>query len=173
MSAQGATTIMRIDGHCLLPWPERGLVQPSVPNRFRRFAPTGPLCEEEAKYLAAAPEPLAYIATVLADTGMRPEELLPAPMGIRHVGQRSPRFAICDSRENSGCTSLATDDSKGQGGHSSIAISARYVHPSEDAVLTAMSRLPGRNSGHTEEMQSDAQPSGAKRLRVEGKNGAP
>jgi hypothetical protein len=116
MSAQGATTIMRIDGHCLLPWPERGLVQPSVPNRFRRFAPTGPLCEEEAKYLAAAPEPLAYIATVLADTGMRPEELLPAPMGIRHVGQRSPRFAICDSRENSGCTSLATDDSKGQGG---------------------------------------------------------
>ena len=30
--------------------------------------------EEEAKYLAAAPEPLASIAAVLADTGMRPEE---------------------------------------------------------------------------------------------------
>jgi integrase len=30
--------------------------------------------EEEARYLAAAPEPLASIATVLADTGMRPEE---------------------------------------------------------------------------------------------------
>jgi integrase len=29
---------------------------------------------EEAKYLAAAPEPLTYIATVLVDTGMRPEE---------------------------------------------------------------------------------------------------
>ncbi len=29
---------------------------------------------EEARYLAAAPEPLASIATVLADTGMRPEE---------------------------------------------------------------------------------------------------
>src|SRR5262249_37882372 len=30
--------------------------------------------EEEAKYLAAAPEPLASLATVLVDTGMRPEE---------------------------------------------------------------------------------------------------
>ena len=30
--------------------------------------------EEEAKYLAAAPEPLASIATVLADTGLRPQE---------------------------------------------------------------------------------------------------
>lgn len=30
--------------------------------------------DEEARYLAAAPEPLASIATVLADTGMRPEE---------------------------------------------------------------------------------------------------
>jgi integrase len=30
--------------------------------------------EEEAKYLAAAPEPLASIAAVLADTGMRPDE---------------------------------------------------------------------------------------------------
>lgn len=34
-------------------------------------------------------------------------------------------------------------------GHSSIIISARYVHPSEDAVLTAMSRLGGHNSGHS------------------------
>ena len=30
--------------------------------------------EEEAKYLAVASEPLGSIATVLADTGMRPEE---------------------------------------------------------------------------------------------------
>ena len=30
--------------------------------------------QEEAQYLAAAPEPLASIAAVLADTGMRPEE---------------------------------------------------------------------------------------------------
>ena len=42
-------------------------------------------------------------------------------------------------------------------GHSSIAISARYVHPSEDAVLSAMSRLGGHNSGHSEEMLPDPQ----------------
>lgn len=30
--------------------------------------------EEESKYLAVAREPLAFVATVLADTGMRPEE---------------------------------------------------------------------------------------------------
>jgi integrase len=37
-------------------------------------------------------------------------------------------------------------------GHSSIAISARYVHPSEDAVLTAMERLGGHNSRHNENL---------------------
>jgi integrase len=30
--------------------------------------------QEEAKYLAAAPEPLASIATILVDSGLRPEE---------------------------------------------------------------------------------------------------
>ena len=35
-------------------------------------------------------------------------------------------------------------------GHSNIAISQRYVHPSGDAVLFAMSRLGGHNTGHTE-----------------------
>ncbi len=35
-------------------------------------------------------------------------------------------------------------------GHSSVAISSRYVHPSEDHVLAAMSRLGGHDSGHTE-----------------------
>ena len=35
-------------------------------------------------------------------------------------------------------------------GHSSIAISSRYVHPSEDTVLAAFSRLSGHNSGHSE-----------------------
>jgi integrase len=34
-------------------------------------------------------------------------------------------------------------------GHSNIAISQRYVHPSGDAVLLAMSRLSGHNIGHT------------------------
>ena len=37
-------------------------------------------------------------------------------------------------------------------GHSSIAISSRYVHPSEDAVLAAFSRLGGHNSGHSPEI---------------------
>jgi Phage integrase family len=34
-------------------------------------------------------------------------------------------------------------------GHSSVAISSRYVHPSEDAVLSAMSRLGGHKIGHS------------------------
>jgi hypothetical protein len=40
-------------------------------------------------------------------------------------------------------------------GHSSIGISARYVHPSEEAMLDAMSRLGGHKSGHTTELQAD------------------
>jgi integrase len=35
-------------------------------------------------------------------------------------------------------------------GHSSVAMSARYVHPSEDAVLAALDRLSGHNFGHSE-----------------------
>jgi integrase len=35
--------------------------------------------------------------------------------------------------------------------HSNISISQRYVHPSEDAVLNALSRLSGHNSGHSAE----------------------
>lgn len=34
-------------------------------------------------------------------------------------------------------------------GHSSISVSLRYVHPSEDAVLDAMSRLGGHKIGHS------------------------
>lgn len=34
-------------------------------------------------------------------------------------------------------------------GHSSVAMSARYVHPSEDAVLSALDRLSGHNFGHS------------------------
>jgi integrase len=34
-------------------------------------------------------------------------------------------------------------------GHSSVAMSARYVHPSEDAVLFALDRLSGHNIGHS------------------------
>jgi integrase len=36
-------------------------------------------------------------------------------------------------------------------GHSSVAMSTRYVHPSENAVLAAVERLGGHNIGHSEE----------------------
>ncbi len=36
-------------------------------------------------------------------------------------------------------------------GHSSVAISARYVHPSEDSVLLALENLGGHKTGHTPE----------------------
>jgi integrase len=35
-------------------------------------------------------------------------------------------------------------------GHASITISSRYVHPSEDTVLDAISRLGGHKIGHTD-----------------------
>jgi integrase len=190
--------------------------------------------EEEAKYLAVSPEPLGSIATVLADTGMRPEECyrlqweyvtwvsgrhgslfvthgkttsarrsLPMTQRVRalletrwdaqgkpaegyvwtapsksgHVEPSSLKkqhakalklskvrpFVLYSLRHTfltrlgaSGCNvwTLARI-----AGHSSIAISARYVHPSEDAVLTAMSRLPGHNSGHSDETQPALQSS--------------
>jgi integrase len=43
-------------------------------------------------------------------------------------------------------------------GHSNISISQRYVHPSEDAVLNALSRLTGHNSGHSAENAIPAEP---------------
>ena len=42
-------------------------------------------------------------------------------------------------------------------GQSNIAISQRYVHPSGDAVLLAMSRLGGHNTGHTEKQRFQQQ----------------
>ena len=190
--------------------------------------------EEEARYLSAASEPLASVATVLADTGMRPEEcyrlqweyvtwangrhgslfvtygktaaarrvlpmtprvrslletrwnaqgrpaegyVWPAPSKSGHIEPSSLKkqhakalrlskvrpFVLYSLRHTfltrlgaSGCNvwTLARI-----AGHSSIAMSARYVHPSEDAVLAAMSRLSGHNSGHSEEMQPNAQSS--------------
>jgi len=41
-------------------------------------------------------------------------------------------------------------------GHSSIGISARSVHPSEDAVLIAVDRLGGHRSGHSREEPMEA-----------------
>lgn len=39
-------------------------------------------------------------------------------------------------------------------GHASITISARYVHPSEDAVLDAMSRLRASRGAATQKLLS-------------------
>lgn len=181
--------------------------------------------EEEACYLASANLLLSEIATVLVDTGLRPEEcyrllwdsitwvngrngtllvthgktkaarrLLPMTPRVRHIlethwdacgrpsegyvwpapthsGHVEPSslkkqhikalklskvrpFVLYSLRHTfltrlgqSGCDvwTLAR-----VAGHSSIAISALYVHPSEDAVLDAMDRLCGHNFRHRE-----------------------
>jgi len=191
---------------------------------------------EEARYLAAAPEPLASLAAVLVDTGLRPEEcfrlcwesiawvngrhgtlfvthgktnaarrVLPMtprvrailesrweragkpaegwvwpaltrsghiePSSLRKQHVRTFETIAAQAKENnlkpirpfvlytlrhtfltrlgeSGCDAWTLARIAG---HSSIGISSRYVHPSNDAVLSAMSRLGGHNSGHNEE----------------------
>jgi hypothetical protein len=69
--------------------------------------------EEESRYLAAARVPLVSVATVPADTGMRPEECLSPPMGIRDVGQWSLRHTAGDVRKDRCCPPTAADDSQG------------------------------------------------------------
>ena len=183
--------------------------------------------EEEARYLATGSSLLADLATVLVDTGMRPEEcyrlrwesmrwvngrngtllithgktkaarrmlpmtqrvravlealweaagrplegwVWPAPTQSGHVEPSSLKkqhmkalklskvlpFVLYTLRHTfltrlgaSGCDvwTLARI-----AGHSSIAISARYVHPSEDAVLDAMARLGRHKTGHSEKL---------------------
>jgi len=181
--------------------------------------------EEEAKYLAAAPEPLASVAAVLADTGLRPDECfrlrweaitwlngrygsLLVTHGKTNAARRvlpmTPRVrAILESRwERDGnpsegwawsgptrsghveSSSLKKQHRKALtlskvrpfvlyslrhtfltrlgesgcdawtlariAGHSSIGISTRYVHPSEDAVLAAVERLGRHKIGHND-----------------------
>ena len=190
--------------------------------------------EEEARYLAAAPEPLASVAAVLIDTGMRPDEcyrllwesvnwnngrngtilvthgktaaarrVLPLTLRARHILRRrweaagrpaegwvwsaptqsehfekstlkkqhkkalrlsrvrpfvlySLRHTFLTRLGESGCDAWTLARIAG---HSSVAMSARYVHPSEDAVLDALDRLSGHNfrhSGKTELVVADA-----------------
>ena len=172
--------------------------------------------QEEANYLAAATEPLASIATILVDTGLRPEECFRLRWeDLRLTGERygtlqvthgktkaarrliplTPRVrSLLEARWQSGgkpiegfvwpaptkyghvwhdsirCqhkTALKLSKVQpfviyalrhtfltrlGEGGcdvwtlariagHSSIKMSERYVHPSQDAVLAVMSRL--------------------------------
>jgi integrase len=185
---------------------------------------------EEAKYLAAASEQLAAMATVLVDSGLRPEEcfrlrwesiswfngrngtllvthgktaaarrVLPLTPRVRHVlesrwkalespsegwiwpaptqsghlmgsslkKQHAKALALSGVRPfvlyslrhtfltrlgESGCDAWTLARIAG---HSSIAMSSHYVHPSENAVLNAMSRLDGHNSGHNEKYDED------------------
>ena len=184
--------------------------------------------DEEVRYLGAGSELLASIATVLIDTGMRPEEcyrlcwesitwangrngtLLVThgkTAAARRVLPMTPRVrAILENRWERGArplegwiwtaptlsghvepSSLKKQHKKALllagvrpfvlyslrhtfltrlgesgceawtlariAGHSSIAISSRYVHPSEDAVLSAMSRLGGHKTGHSVELE--------------------
>jgi integrase len=196
---------------------------------------------EESAYLEKAPEPLRFIATVLADTGLRPDEcyrmrweelnwnngrfgtvlitrgktaaarriipmtprvrfvlearweiarkplrgwVWPAPTKSGHVDhsslkkQHARAFRLANAEikkrnmENninealiqpwvlysfrhtfltrlgeSGCDAWTLARIAG---HSGIAISSRYVHPSEDAVLNAMSKLGGHNFGYSQ-----------------------
>ena len=186
--------------------------------------------DEEAKYLAAAPEPLASVATVLADTGLRPEEcyrlrwefvtwlnarhgtltvthgktaaarrvlpitqrvrailqsrweaadkplegfVWPAPTKSEHIEPSSIKkqhakalmiskvrpFVLYSLRHTfltrlgaSGCDAWTLARIAG---HSSVAISARYVHPSDDSVLLAVERLGGHKTGHSEKNQQN------------------
>ena len=179
--------------------------------------------QEESQYLAVASPLLAAVATVLADTGLRPDEchrlrweeitwtngrngtllvthgktaaarrvlpmaprvramleqlwetagrpldgwLWPAPTKTGHIDHSSLKkqhtralrisgvrpFVLYSLRHTfltrlgeSGCDAWTLAR---VAGHSSVAISSRYVHPSEDAVLAAISRLGRHNSGH-------------------------
>jgi integrase len=191
---------------------------------------------DEARYLAAAPEPLASAATVLCDTGMRPEEcyrlrweaitwangrhgtlmvthgktaaarrVLPmsprvravlenrwesagkpqegfvftAPTRSGHIEpsslkkQHARTFALvnAEAKKNkqpevtpwvlysfrhtfltrlgeSGCDTWTLARIAG---HSTIAMSSRYVHPSAERVLDAVYNLGGHNSRHSEQ----------------------
>ena len=190
--------------------------------------------DEERRYLAAAPEPLASVATVLVDSGLRPEECFrmlweninfsagkygslfvthgktaaarrmlplsprvqlilrtrweaankpyeggvwPAPTASGHVepstlkkphakvfktiadnlkGKEKPvrpfvlyllRHTFLTRLGESGCDvwTLARI-----AGHGSIAMSNRYVHPGNDAVMDAMLKFGGHNFGHSD-----------------------
>ena len=180
---------------------------------------------EEACYLAAASLLLADVATVLVDTGLRPDEcyrlrweeltwangrngtllvtqgktasarrvvpmtprvratlqsrweragrplegwVWPAPSQSGHIDHCSLKkqhnkavklakvspFVLYNLRHTfltrlgeSGCDAWTLARIAG---HSSIAMSSRYVHPSEDAILAAVSRLTGHNFRHSD-----------------------
>ena len=204
-----------------------------LPGEKRRERVVTP--EEEAKYLAVAAEPLASVATILCDTGLRPEEcfrlcwesiswangrygtllvthgktsaarrVLPMTPRVRYVLEmrweslekptegwvwaaptKSGHIESSSlKRQHKQCFQALADHAKldnqkpfrkfvlyslrhtfltrlGESGcdawtlariagHSDIRISARYVHPSEDAVVDAMNRLGGHKIRHND-----------------------
>jgi integrase len=188
--------------------------------------------QDQAKYLAAAAEPLCPVAEVLVETGLRPEECFrlrwesitwtngrhgtllvthgktaaarrvlpmtrrvrgiletrwegaqkpadgwvwPAPTRSGHLEGSSIKKQHANALKNSkvrpfvlyslrhtfltrlgesGCDAWTLARIAG---HSSVSMSTRYVHPSEDAVLAAVERLSGHKIGHTEEAPSTDQ----------------
>jgi integrase len=192
--------------------------------------------QEEAKYLTVAPEPIASVAAVLCDTGLRPAEcfrlrweaitwmngrngtllvrhgktaaarrVLPMTPRVRGILEARWQSAgkpeegwVWDAPTRSGhiessslkrqharaFKTLAEEAAKNNekairpfvlynlrhtfltrlgesgcdawtlawiAGHSNVSMSSRYVHPSEDAVLTAMAKLGGHKTGHTDD----------------------
>jgi integrase len=68
---------------------------------------------------------------------------------VRPFVPYSLRHTFLTRRGESGCDAWTLAQ---VAGHSSIAMSTRYVHPSEDAVLSAMSRLGGHKIGHCDDL---------------------
>jgi integrase len=247
-SINGSIRILRRVLRLAVEWGalDAGLKVKLLPGERRRERVVNP--EEEAKYLGGAPEPLASVAAILCDTGLRPEEcfrlrwesitwtngrhgtflvthgkttaarrVLPMTSRVRNIlemrweaigkpaegwawpsdtrsghiessslkrqhkrtfeilakqardnsEQRIRKFVLYSLRHTfltrlgeSGCDAWTLARIAG---HSDIRISARYVHPSEDAVLLAMSRLGGHKIGHNE-LRDSQQPSGQSRL---------
>jgi integrase len=234
-SVNSRLRVLRRIFHLAVEWGEidsapKFKLEPGEQHREFVLPPT-----EEARYLSAASPLLADVATILVDSGMRPEEsfrqrwenvtwsngrfgtflvkhgktkaarrvlpmtarvraildrkweaagkpaegwIFPAPTKSEHVEpstlKKQHRNALKNSNVRpfvlyslrhtfltrlgeSGCDvwTLARI-----AGHSSIAMSNRYVHPSADKVLDAMALLGGHKTGHSEEENENAQPTG-------------
>jgi len=225
-SVNSRLRVLRRVFHLAVEWGEidaapKFKLQPGERHREHVLMP-----DEEAKYLAASSPLLSDMATVLVDSGMRPEEcfrqrwenvtwvngrfgtilvthgktkaarrvlpltprvraileqrwksagkpqegwMWPAPTKSEHVEPSTLKkqhtkaiktskvrpFVLYTLRHTfltrlgeSGCDvwTLARI-----AGHSNIAMSSRYVHPSQDRVLDAMALLGGHNTGHSQE----------------------
>ncbi|PYV54665.1 MAG: hypothetical protein DMG96_21930 [Acidobacteria bacterium] len=90
--------------------------------------------EETCRQLLTDPEGLSRDTV---DVLVRPDTICSMPRSFRHT--------LLTRLGESGCDAWTLARIAG---HSNIGISQRHVHPSEDAVLNALSRLGGHNSGH-------------------------